>query len=122
MNRRDFLKTMIAAAAAPAIVKAENIMKVWVPPEKKIITGELGHYNDLFMVNSVHIYSRGDNPAYLLIDGVKTVGVPPNHGTMLNLYAPYMGKDFGIEGPKGSGVTIMGRDHTGTIIARHFES
>lgn len=28
---------MIVACAAPAIVKAENIMKVWVPPEKKII-------------------------------------------------------------------------------------
>ena len=32
MNRRNFLKGMLAAAAAPAIVKAENIMRV-KPPE-----------------------------------------------------------------------------------------
>lgn len=38
MNRRNFLKSMIAVASAPAIVKAENIMKVWVPPEKTILT------------------------------------------------------------------------------------
>lgn len=40
MNRRNFLKSMIAVASAPAIVKAENIMKVWVPPEKKLIVGQ----------------------------------------------------------------------------------
>jgi len=37
MDRRDFLKTILATATAPAIVKADNIMKIWTPPEKKII-------------------------------------------------------------------------------------
>jgi hypothetical protein len=41
MDRRGFIKTMLAAATAPAIVKADNIMRVWVPPEKKIITNEI---------------------------------------------------------------------------------
>ena len=31
MNRRNFLKSLIVIAAAPAIVKAENIMKIYVP-------------------------------------------------------------------------------------------
>lgn len=38
-SRRSFLRTMMLAAAAPAIVKAENIMKIWVPPEPEIIKG-----------------------------------------------------------------------------------
>ncbi len=38
LTRRQFLQGMIAAGAAPAIVKAENLMKLYVPPEKKIIT------------------------------------------------------------------------------------
>lgn len=37
MNRRGFLGSMLAAASAPAIVRAENLMKIVVPPEKKII-------------------------------------------------------------------------------------
>ena len=38
MNRRNFFKAMLAAASAPAIVKADSLMKIWVPPEKKIVT------------------------------------------------------------------------------------
>lgn len=34
ISRRQFLQGMIAAAAAPAIVKAENIMKIWVPRQR----------------------------------------------------------------------------------------
>lgn len=37
MNRRQFLQTSGALFCAPAIVKAENLMKIWVPPEKKIV-------------------------------------------------------------------------------------
>lgn len=39
MNRRGFLGAMLAAASAPTIVKAENLMKIIVPPEKKLIVG-----------------------------------------------------------------------------------
>jgi hypothetical protein len=47
MNRRGFLGAMIAAAAAPAIVRASSLMpvaapKVWTPPQT-LFTGELGY-------------------------------------------------------------------------------
>lgn len=49
MNRRGFLKAAGIILAAPAIVKAENIMKIWTPP-KDIILPE----NDsLVFVNGV---------------------------------------------------------------------
>lgn len=34
MNRRNFLQAMLAAAAAPAICHAENLMKIYVPAQK----------------------------------------------------------------------------------------
>ena len=40
MNRRNFLKGMIAVGMAPAIVKADNLMKLYVPPEKKVVISE----------------------------------------------------------------------------------
>ncbi len=33
LTRRGFLKTCLAFGAAPAIVKAESLMKLWVPPQ-----------------------------------------------------------------------------------------
>lgn len=38
MQRRGFLAAMLAAAAAPAIVKAESLMKLYVPPARKVWT------------------------------------------------------------------------------------
>lgn len=37
MNRRGFLASMLALAAAPAIVKAENLMKIYVPRDELIL-------------------------------------------------------------------------------------
>lgn len=37
MNRRGFLGAMLAAAAAPAIVKAESLMPIWVPKQELIV-------------------------------------------------------------------------------------
>ena len=34
MNRRNFLQAMLAAAAAPAICRAENLMKIYVPKQE----------------------------------------------------------------------------------------
>jgi hypothetical protein len=31
-NRRSFLAGLVAAAAAPAFVRSESLMKLWVPP------------------------------------------------------------------------------------------
>ncbi len=33
MNRRGFLTSCLALSAAPAIVRAESLMKLWVPPQ-----------------------------------------------------------------------------------------
>ena len=33
MNRRGFIKGVAGLFVAPAIVKAENIMRIWVPPQ-----------------------------------------------------------------------------------------
>jgi len=38
MNRRGFLGAMLAVASAPAFVRAESLMKIAVPKEKKILT------------------------------------------------------------------------------------
>ncbi len=40
ISRRGFLKAMLAAAAAPAICKAENLMKIYVPPQEIILLPE----------------------------------------------------------------------------------
>lgn len=37
-TRRGFLGAILAAAAAPAIVRTESLMKIWVPPAPKILT------------------------------------------------------------------------------------
>ena len=37
MDRRSFLKVMLAAASAPAIVRADSLMKIWVPPTEALI-------------------------------------------------------------------------------------
>jgi len=44
MNRRGFLKTSGFIIAAPAIVRAENIMKIWTPPKDDLIVYINGVY------------------------------------------------------------------------------
>lgn len=39
MNRRSLLLGIGAALAAPAIVRADSLMKLWVPPKRKLVTG-----------------------------------------------------------------------------------
>lgn len=38
MNRRKFLTGAAALFCAPAIVRAGSLMKIWVPPEPRIVT------------------------------------------------------------------------------------
>lgn len=40
MNRRSFLGAMLAAAAAPAIVKADNLMKIVVPSKELFVPSQ----------------------------------------------------------------------------------
>lgn len=37
LSRRGFLTSCLALCAAPAIVRAENLMKLWVPPQRLIL-------------------------------------------------------------------------------------
>jgi hypothetical protein len=37
MNRREFLTGLLALGAAPAIVRAESLMKIWTPPQDIIL-------------------------------------------------------------------------------------
>lgn len=37
ITRRGFLKSMLALGAAPAIVRAESLMKLWVPPQDIVL-------------------------------------------------------------------------------------
>ena len=37
-NRRGFFGAMLAAAAAPAIVRAESLMKIYVPPQEIVLS------------------------------------------------------------------------------------
>jgi len=47
-DRRGFLGAMLAAAMAPAIVRAESLMKIYVPPQEILLpTLEDALYNDL---------------------------------------------------------------------------
>ena len=41
MDRRTFLKGILATATAPAIVKADNLMNIWVPPRERISLREV---------------------------------------------------------------------------------
>jgi len=41
MNRRDFLGSMLAACAAPAIVRADSLMRI-VPVETIVVPPEIG--------------------------------------------------------------------------------
>lgn len=41
MKRRDFLKGLLIAPVAPAIVKADNLMKLFVPPQAIIGSEEM---------------------------------------------------------------------------------
>lgn len=34
MNRRGFLTGLVGVVAAPAIVRSESLMKLWVPPQE----------------------------------------------------------------------------------------
>jgi hypothetical protein len=38
-TRRGFLKSILAAGVSPAIVRAESLMKIWVPPQGLLFDG-----------------------------------------------------------------------------------
>ena len=54
MNRRSFLASILAAGAAPAIVRAASLMPIKAPPvwvPNQLLKGELGVYNDFKIID-----------------------------------------------------------------------
>lgn len=59
-TRRGFLTGMLALGAAPAIVRAESLMRLWVPPQELLVAdwilddryyrGNVGHPADTYLV------------------------------------------------------------------------
>jgi hypothetical protein len=81
-DRRGFLGAMFAAAAAPAIVRAESLMKIYVPPQEILLpTLEDAIYNDL-----TARYSHSLTKSCLL-----------TRQQILNKLLPEMERIFGIE-------------------------
>lgn|SRR3990167_8894628 len=73
MTRRGFLGAMLAACAAPAIIRADNIMRVFVPPERGIILWGDGLRDD---TGALEAFFEGRKV-------VSPVGVPFN-GVLMN--------------------------------------
>lgn len=76
VSRRGFLKGMLGLAVAPAICKAENLMKIWVPPQELVIgrgmtrsivhVDEMGFLGGDYDGDTISIYNLG-----------KTIDLPP---------------------------------------------
>lgn len=64
-NRRGFFGAMFAAAAAPAIVRAESLMKIYVPPQE-IAYETLPYRQAAAMGKAMHTY---DVNSYTYSDG-----------------------------------------------------
>lgn len=82
INRRGFLKSILALGAAPVIVKAENLMKIFVPsqelilPDKTIeVTTKLftGYMDEVRVTNWIHLaVVRRANTIKTFVDGVES--------------------------------------------------
>ncbi len=49
ITRRSFLKAMLAAGAAPAIVSAASLLPIYVPPKRSFVATELTLTSGLFV-------------------------------------------------------------------------
>ena len=57
ITRRSFLKAMLAAGAAPAIVSAASLMPIYVPPKRQIAV-----HSDLQLVSNLFVERAGHFP------------------------------------------------------------
>lgn len=81
INRRGFMKSILALGMAPAVVKAKNLMKIFVPsqelilPDKTIeVTTKLftGYMDEVRVTNWVHLaVVRSGNKIKTFVDGVE---------------------------------------------------
>lgn len=76
MSRRGFLGVMLAVAAAPAIVKAENIMKIWTPRTEIITNPFADHLGDDYTAEA---WMKPDNSPWVHVAMVKAGDVFINY-------------------------------------------
>ncbi len=74
LSRRQFLLSAAALSAAPAIVRAESLMKLWVPPpivfemnQIEVVTGMelVEHPNDYIVIGYENV-----NADYMLVERI----------------------------------------------------
>ena len=70
MTRRGFLGAMLAACTAPAIVRADNIMRVFVPPERGIILWGDGFHDDTESLEAFFEGRKVVSPTGVQFEGV----------------------------------------------------
>jgi len=58
MKRRGFLAAMLGAAAAPAIVKAENLMRIVVPKQEIVFPDYMAVYKEAFELTTERLDIR----------------------------------------------------------------
>jgi len=88
-TRRGFLGAMLAAAAAPAIVKADSLMKVVVP--KHVADGhfitmygyKIGNGPTTFKSDVVDAYTRGDCLQQQYVDVIERVMLDEDRGPLI---------------------------------------
>jgi|LakMenEpi03Aug12_release.lakeMendotaPanAssembly.Ray.scaffolds.fasta_scaffold2345287_1 hypothetical protein len=62
VSRRGFLTGMLALGAAPAIVRAESLMRLWVPPQEVLTLDAIRRAASQLMAN------RMAEPYFVVID------------------------------------------------------
>jgi len=83
MKRRLFLFGATAALAAPAIVRPESLMKLWVPPAPDFTSASLmqlmedyGHVRQVFLDHYELVYAQVLNTARMHLQPVFITGDP----------------------------------------------
>jgi hypothetical protein len=74
MNRRGFLQTCLALAAAPSIVRAENIMRIWTPPQGILVPFNLAD-GESHIVRVVCQWAFGGRTTKFYVDGCEVPGI-----------------------------------------------
>lgn len=78
MNRRSFLQACLVAASAPAFVRAESLMKLWIPPEQRILKlwGD-GWHDDTAALQRLIDLSKGMDTPVLIPRGKQFLTTAP---------------------------------------------
>ena len=104
MNRRSFLGAILAAGAAPAIVRADSLMRVVVRPDSGLITYGWVEVSQSIIIDSDWRYAEGDpvifipNDEYLI--GRMTQSIVKNNAILKRM------RDCGIRKPAKGGLIV----------------